>query len=76
MGDAWRGPAGPYSPYEPSVGDGGGGYEPSKLDPGLTLAIGPGLAGGGGHVPSTAALLQGYGGCGGPGPGAHIGLGE
>jgi hypothetical protein len=71
----WRGIYGPYSSLAPGEGERGGGFEPSQLDPqGAVAVIGPGRAGGGGRVPSTAALLQGYGGCGGPGPGALIGI--
>ena len=65
----WRGLPGPYGAILPGT-TGGGGLQASRLDPGGVQAILPGTTGGGGQVPSSGALLaNGYGGCGGPGPG-------
>ena len=77
MGSGWRGVWGPYAALLPGaqVG-GGGGYEDGSLGqaPPLVLLPGAEVGGGGGHVPSREAPLTGYQGCGGPGPGAYIGL--
>lgn len=58
----------------PGVAGGGGLVYSSAPPPGRTGIIWPGVAGGGGRIPSTSAPLAGFGGCGGPGPGALIGL--
>lgn len=54
---------------------GGGGYQNGVPPLGAVLAMVPGSSGGGGLVQSSGAPLAGYGGCGGPGPGALIGIG-
>ena len=68
----WRGAVVPYRPIVPGVA-GGGGAVPSHAV-GVFRPIAAGVAGGGGRVPSTGEVTQGFGGCGGPGPGALIGL--
>ena len=74
MSGGWRGcPAGVFSVIGPGQA-GGGGLVPSYGRPGPFACICPGSAGGGGQQQSAADLLTGYGGCGGPGPGALIGL--
>ena len=70
---SWRGEPAGYQPIAPGV-HGGGGSVPSAFRPGGFRPIVPGAAGGGGRVPSGAEALQGFGGCGGCGPGALIGL--
>jgi hypothetical protein len=70
---SWRGEPVAYRPIVPGVA-GGGGAVPSALAPGTFAPIVAGVAGGGGRVPSSAEPVQGLGGCGGPGPGALIGL--
>ena len=69
----WRGPLGPFGAIVPGT-PGGGGFVNSATTPGWRGAILPGMAGGGGRIPSSAAPLAGLQGCGGPGPGALIGL--
>jgi hypothetical protein len=71
----WRG-SGPYDSLYTGQGDRGGGLEISRLRPGQIRPIAAGLTGGGGgRVQSTAEPLTGFGGSGGPGPGALIGIG-
>jgi hypothetical protein len=71
----WRGLRGPYDSLYTGQADKGGGLEISRLRPGAVRAIAAGpVGGGGGRVPSSAEPLTGYGGVGGPGPGAMIGL--
>lgn len=67
---SWRG-AGEYSAIAAGQAGGGGMVPPVW---GSFRPVLAGVAGGGGRVPSSAAPLQGLGGCGGPGPGALIGL--
>ena len=71
----WRGVLGPYRPIVPPPPGGGGGYVYGQIGFGFSVAIRPGVGGGGGRVPSKEPPLSGYNGCGGPGPGAYIGLG-
>lgn len=68
----WRGERGPYAAISPVQHAGGGSVQSRPT--GRFRPIAPGVAGGGGRVPSTGQVLQGLGGCGGPGPGALIGL--
>jgi hypothetical protein len=71
----WRGLPGPYDSLYAGQGDRGGGLEVSRLRQGQTRPIQAGATGGGGgRVQSTAEPLTGFGGVGGPGPGAMIGL--
>jgi hypothetical protein len=77
MGTGWRGNWGPYRPLLPGAqAGGGGGYDNSWPGRASARPLLPGaqVGGGGGHVPSAAQPLAGYGGCGGPGPGAYIGI--
>ena len=69
----WRGVPGPYTAGGTGNGTGGG-LDTSVLNPGFVVAGGTGNGSGGGHVPGSAEPLTGYGGCGGPGPGAYIGI--
>ena len=68
----WRGEPGPYAAISPVLHAGGGSVQSRPT--GVFRPIAPGVAGGGGRVPSTGQPQQGLGGCGGPGPGAMIGL--
>jgi hypothetical protein len=70
----WRGLAGPYDSLYTGNGDKGGGLEISRLRPGQIRPLTVYVGGGGGRVQSTAEPLAGFGGAGGPGPGAMIGL--
>ena len=73
----WRGRAYQYANVDPAAGNagGGGGNVPSRLRRGRVADIRPSNhATGGGTIPSTASPLVGYGGVGGPGPGALIGV--
>ena len=69
----WRGVPGPYTAGGTGNGSGGG-LAYGQLGSAAPLGILPGSAGGGGHVPGDEAVLSGYGGCGGPGPGALYGI--
>ena len=69
----WRGVSGPYTGILPGSA-GGGGLATGQLGTASPAGILPGSAGGGGHVPTREAVLGGYGGCGGPGPGALYGI--
>ena len=72
---SWRGEPARYGAIAAGC-TGGGGEMPSRFAPGLVRPIAAWSAGGGGRVASSAEPLQGLGGCGGPGPGAMIGLGR
>lgn len=72
----WRG-SGPYSNADPAAGaaGGGGGLAYSRLRKGTFADMRPSdHATGGGRRQSTAEPLTGFGGVGGPGPGALIGV--
>lgn len=70
--NGWRGEPARYGAISPIAHAGGGSVQSRPT--GRFAPITPGVAGGGGRVPSTGQVCQGYGGCGGPGPGAMIGL--
>lgn len=71
----WRGLRGPYASVYVGEDDRGGGLEMSRLRLGQTRAIQAGpTGGGGGRVQSSSEALTGFGGSGGPGPGALIGV--